>query len=428
MREPLRIGIAVKDSATALRQAFVQSLLMFGRNGLQNHAAAAALYFLLSAAPLLILLAWAAQSLAVWAPDSVSAGVLLAALYEQFHLHTLAEMGIIPAQRNLSASGVGIVTLLLSSRGLLNAVRGAVDVIFAGERQRHVVVAWFIPLLAVPLALMLLGVALVSDQLLKFLLAQGYLAAAEGAWVDGLNSALIGLIAYGLIFAAYYRLPAERPAWRPTAVFAALSLLSLVVLFSVLGLFFQLSQFQQIYGAIGGVVFILITSYTAALLFYFWAQFLRTYQEVDVRALEQLIIADAAARQGNLAQIPGMERLLHRFGREFGVGDCLIREGDRTDKSTFFIFSGSVRLTRRGENTQEHRLMDLSTGTMFGEMAYLLGEGRTATATAITPVLVLVLPPEMLETLMRQSSRVSRDIIQELCVRLEHMNQTAAKT
>lgn len=426
MRNAFRI--AAKDGATALRQAFVQSLLMFGRNGLQNHAAATALYFLLSAAPLLILLAWAAQSLAVWAPDSVSAGVLLAALYEQFHLHTLAEMGIIPAQRNLSASGVGVVTLLLASRGLLNAVRGAVDVIFAGERQRHVVVAWFIPLLAVPLALMLLGVALVSDQLLKFLLAQGYLAATKGAWVDGLNSALIGLIAYGLIFAAYSRLPAERPAWRPTAVFAALSLLSLVVLFSVLGLFFQISQFQQIYGAIGGVVFILITSYTAALLFYFWAQFLRTYQEVDVRALEQLIIADAAARRGNLAQIPGMERLLHRFGREFGVGDCLIHEGDRTDKSTFFIFSGSVRLTRHGENTQEHRLIDLSTGAMFGEMAYLLGEGRTATATAITPVLVLVLPPEMLETLMRQSSRVSRDIIQALCVRLENMNQTAAKT
>ncbi|MBM4152469.1 MAG: cyclic nucleotide-binding domain-containing protein, partial [Kiritimatiellaceae bacterium] len=78
-----------------------------------------------------------------------------------------------------------------------------------------------------------------------------------------------------------------------------------------------------------------------------------------------------------------------------------------------------------GENGQEHFLTDLSSGALFGEMAYLLGEGRTATAVATTPVLVLVLPPEMLETLMRQSSRVSRDIIRSLCSRLEHMNQAA---
>jgi len=423
MRDSLLM--AFKDNATGLWQAFVQSLMLFGRNGLQNHAAATALYLLLSATPLLILLAWAAQSLAVWAPESVSAGLLLTALYEQFHLHALAEMGMIPAQRNLSASGIGLLTLLLSSQGLLKAVQGAVGVIFAGERRRHMVVAWFVPLLAVPLALMLLGVALVSDQLLKFLLEQGYLTAAKGLWVDGLNSAFIALIAYSLIFATYYRLPTERPAWGATAVFAGLALLSLAVLFSALGLFFQLSRFQQIYGAIGGVVFILITSYTAASLFYFWAQFLRTYLEVDVRALERLIIAADAASQGNLAGIPGMERLLRRFGREIGAGDCLIREGDRADKSTFFIFSGTVRLTRHGENGQEHFLTDLSSGALFGEMAYLLGEGRTATAVATTPVLVLVLPPEMLETLMRQSSRVSRDIIRSLCSRLEHMNQAA---
>lgn len=424
MRDAFRLSI--RNGGTVLWHAFVQSLKMFDRNGLQNHAAAMALYFLLSATPLLFLLAWSTQSLAEWAPESVSAGMLMAALYEQFHLAALVEMGVIPAQHNLSASGIGMATLLLSSRGLLKSVQGAMAVIFAGERRRHMVVNWLIPLLVLPMALLSLGGALVSDQLLKFFLQNSYLTAEKGLWMEALNGIFIGFIAYAMIFATYLRLPAEPPPLRPTVVFAALSLVSLWGLFSVMGLLFNLSRFQLMYGAIGGAVFILITSYTAALLFYFWPQFLRAYLEVDVRALERLIIADESAKAGDLTGIPGFERLIHRYGREFSAGAVLVQEGDIHDKSTLFICSGTVRLSRKDNNlAQDHVLAELGTGALFGEMAYLLGEGRTASATAVTPVLVLVLPPEILEALMTQSTRVARDIIQSLCARLERMNEAA---
>ncbi|NWG86621.1 MAG: cyclic nucleotide-binding domain-containing protein, partial [Hydrogenophilaceae bacterium] len=62
-------------------------------------------------------------------------------------------------------------------------------------------------------------------------------------------------------------------------------------------------------------------------------------------------------------------------------------------------------------------------GELFGEMAYLLGEPRTATVVAETEVIVLALPPQMLEELMRYSAPFSRRIIGSLCQRLKVMNQ-----
>ena len=56
-------------------------------------------------------------------------------------------------------------------------------------------------------------------------------------------------------------------------------------------------------------------------------------------------------------------------------------------------------------------------GQLFGEMAYLLNETRTASVVAETDVTVLALPPHILEELMRHSAPLSRRIIDTLCQR-----------
>ena len=61
-------------------------------------------------------------------------------------------------------------------------------------------------------------------------------------------------------------------------------------------------------------------------------------------------------------------------------------------------------------------------GELFGEMAYLLGEPRSATVVAETDITVLALPPQLLEELMRYSAPFSRRIIGSLCQRLKVMN------
>ena len=415
-----------QNAWSAVRQTVVLSIQMFLRNGLQNHAAATALYFLLSATPLLILLTWAAQSLTQAGATSLPTAMLIGAFYEQFHLDTLAQMGVIPRQGSLSAGGVGLLTLLLSARGLLNAIQGALGVIFAGERRRHLVLSWLIPLLIVPLALALLAVAIVLNTVLEFSMAQEWLSGRNALFASVLNSGAIITILFGLVFFAYHQMPIERPPLRPTLVCAALATVSLLGLFAAMGNLLQVEQFQLVYGAIGGVIFILMAVYFAAMLFYFWAQWLRVWAQVDIWALERILIANDAAnnaiKSGRLMDIPGLSRLIDKYGRSFPAGSRLIHEGDTDDRTTFFICAGRVQLTRHA-NEGERVIAELGIGDMFGEMAYLLGEGRTATAIAMEEVIVLSLPPEMLETLMRQSAPVARDIIQSLCVRLERMNK-----
>jgi membrane protein len=116
-------------------------------------------------------------------------------------------------------------------------------------------------------------------------------------------------------------------------------------------------------------------------------------------------------------------RLLDKYGRNYRPGEVMIVEGDQSEEA-FFLYSGSAAAYKNA-NGGEHRLATLAEGQLFGEMAYLLKEKRTATVRAETEVVALVLPPAMLEQLMRHSAPLSRRIIATLCQRLEKMNQAA---
>ncbi len=55
---------------------------------------------------------------------------------------------------------------------------------------------------------------------------------------------------------------------------------------------------------------------------------------------------------------------------------------------------------------------------IFGEMAYLLEESRTATAKAETDTILMVITPDIFEELLLVNRTVSRDVIQTLSNRL----------
>jgi membrane protein len=398
---------------------------LFMKNGLQNHAAATAFYFMLSATPLLLLLTYGSQWLARLAETSVPATMMLAALYDQLRLDSLTEMGFIPARTQLAAGGVGLLTLLLASRGLVNAIQGAFTVIFPAEAKRRFVVSWTLPLLIIPIAFLLLGLAVVVQATLSFLAQNALLGAGQTLLFQGLNYSLSFVMVWALIFLAYWRMPRQHPPPRSTALVALLATLSLLALLALFGQFFEVEKYRSLYGALGGVVFVLIGAYFAWLLFYFWAQCLFTLGKVDVVALERLFLGSGGAGAGRLeGYVFGRAgRLLDKYGETHPAGALLIQEGDAS-KTAFFLYGGQVGIykTMHGET---RKLGVLEEGELFGEMAYLLGEARTATIKAETEVVVLALPPAMLEELMRYSAPLARRIIDTLCQRLQRMNLAA---
>jgi len=400
---------------------------LFVKNELQNHAAATAFYFLLSAAPLVLLLTYAAQYLAKMAETSTPAVMLLAALYEQFRLDELSSLGVIPQKAQVTAGGVGLLPLLLSSRGLVNALQSAFRVIFPDDSKRPFVLNWVLPLVIIPVVFGLVLLAVVVQASLTYFAEMDLLGAGRGSLLKGLNALLALLAVWGLFYAALRRLPLSQPPKRPTLIVSGLAALTLATLFYGFGLFFQVEKYQAVYGALGGVVFILIGAYFACLAFYFWAQFLYALAKVDVAALEKLFLSGEGHGANKLESIvfARANRLLAKYGRSYSSGETLIQEGD-TAQDAYFLYAGQVAVYKRFPDGEKH-LTDMEEGNLIGEMAYLLNEPRTATIKAKTDVTALVLPPEMLEELMRYSAPLSRRIIGSLAQRLMRMNQSASR-
>ena len=397
------------------------------KNSLQNHAAATAFYFLLSATPLLLLLSYALQALGNVAANSVSATILMAALYEQLQLEKLTVLGFIPRETELTAGGVGLLTLLLSSRGLVNSVQGAFRIIFPDERKRSLVLSWILPLIILPLLFLLMGVAALAQVTLSFLAQYRFIGVGDAQLLQGLN-AFFGLgMVWALLFTAYWRLPQHHPRARVAAFFALAATGSLALLLLGFGAFFKLDSYHSLYGALGGVIFVLIGAYFACLVFYLWAQALYAYSKVDVAALEKLFMGGSGVGATRLEGyvFSDANRLLSKYGQTLEAGAILIKEGDDS-RTAYFLYAGQAGVYKEKDGAPR-KLGQLNEGQLFGEMAYLLSEKRTASVVAETTITVLALPPAMLEELMRYSAPLSRRIIDTLCQRLERMNLAAQK-
>ena len=395
---------------------------LFGQNSLQNHAAATAFYFLLSATPLLLLLSYALQLLGHIAENSVPATILMAALYNQLQLESLTSLGFIPRQAQLAAGGVGLATLVLSSRGLVNAVQGAFRIIFPDQNKRNMMVSWVLPLIILPVLFLLMGLAALAQVTLDFLAQNDFIGTGNAQLLKALNALFGFAMVWALLFAAYWRLPRRHPRARDAAAFSLAAIVSLGLLLTVFGAFFKLENYLSLYGALGGVVFVLIGAYFAFWLLYLWAQALYAFGKADITALEKLFLGGSGEGASKLEGyvFGDSHRLLEKYGEIHPAGHTLIEEGDDS-RIAYFLYAGRALVYK---NTAEgrRRLGELNEGQLFGEMAYLLNEKRTASVVADTELTVLALPPHIMEELMRHSAPLSRRIIDTLCQRLERMN------
>ena len=66
-------------------------------------------------------------------------------------------------------------------------------------------------------------------------------------------------------------------------------------------------------------------------------------------------------------------------------GETLFRQGDASE-TIYLIVSGEMEILLHVPNHEDHHLVTLGPGTIFGEVAPLADESRTATAAALTEV------------------------------------------
>jgi CRP/FNR family cyclic AMP-dependent transcriptional regulator len=102
-------------------------------------------------------------------------------------------------------------------------------------------------------------------------------------------------------------------------------------------------------------------------------------------------------------------------------GDEIFSQGERAT-ALYLIQNGSVRIHQRSEKGDGVEVARLAAGAHFGEMPFLDGETRSATATAIESTSILVLDYDKLGAIMIEHAGIATHFYRQfalfLCGRL----------
>ena len=112
--------------------------------------------------------------------------------------------------------------------------------------------------------------------------------------------------------------------------------------------------------------------------------------------------------------------------RSYPKGVRVFHEGDRSD-ACYIVRSGDLRVTREHPDGRAIALATLGPGDIFGELAMLDGEARSASVEALSECQLLALPAADVRRLLRGSSEITVKLVVALTRRLREANERIAR-
>jgi CRP/FNR family cyclic AMP-dependent transcriptional regulator len=122
---------------------------------------------------------------------------------------------------------------------------------------------------------------------------------------------------------------------------------------------------------------------------------------------------------------------LERFSRvavprSFPAGTRVFHEGDRSD-ACYIVREGSFRVTREHSDGRAITLATLGPGEVFGELAMLDGDTRSASAEALSDGELLALPATDVKGLLARHPEISVKLVAALVRRLRAANERISR-
>ena len=108
-----------------------------------------------------------------------------------------------------------------------------------------------------------------------------------------------------------------------------------------------------------------------------------------------------------------------------GRGDVLFHEGDSGDR-LYVVTDGKIKLGRTSADGRENLLAILGPGQMFGELSLFDPGPRSATATAVTPCILMSLGHDELLRWLEDQPSVARALLHQLAARLRKTSDVVA--
>ena len=117
-----------------------------------------------------------------------------------------------------------------------------------------------------------------------------------------------------------------------------------------------------------------------------------------------------------------LERFSHvAVPRTFPAGTRVFHEGDSSD-ACYIVKEGSFRVTREHSDGRAITLATLGPGEIFGELAMLDGDSRSASAEALTDGELLALPANDVRSLLARHPEIALKLVAGLVRRLRAAN------
>jgi membrane protein len=411
-------------------QVFLQKTILsvnfFLKNELLNHAGAAAFFFLLSVTPVFLLILISFDRYLISFPDvSVNFFAFLKSINENLDKDLLVRIGLL----NVNTTAIGIfslINLLWAGRSILTSIQRGLGIIFSAEKIRTPLAMNIFSFIILFLLLLLSVIATFISMGLNFF--QTF--AADSFIIHTLFQTLVPvirrfvplLVTFIVIFLSYRFIPLQRPKTVSSLIGALWCSLSIILLHMLLSKFFNVAQYNVIYGVLGSLILMVIWIYISFVLFFFFAEYTLVSDKIDILLLERLYIfklnQDIKEKKIEKFLFSHPKRLFEKFARRYQPGDILFRENDEST-DIYFIYLGSIDI-RRNLNENEKNIATLKEGEVFGEMSYLLNENRSATAVAETESMLIVITPAIFEELLQANNTFSRNLIQLLSNRLRN--------
>jgi CRP/FNR family cyclic AMP-dependent transcriptional regulator len=122
-----------------------------------------------------------------------------------------------------------------------------------------------------------------------------------------------------------------------------------------------------------------------------------------------------------------LERFSHvAVPRSFPAGTRVFHEGDSSD-ACYIVSEGSFRVTREHSDGRAITLATLGPGEIFGELAMLDGDKRSASAESITDGTLLALPASDVRSLLGRNPEIALKLVAGLVRRLRQANMRLSR-
>jgi hypothetical protein len=230
------------------------------------------------------------------------------------------------------------------------------------------------------------------------------------------------LALFAFVYLTYLFIPPAKPRRSTVALSALLCLVAFALFSEALRAVTDSTHYQLLYGVFWRLVILLVNVYAFFTLYFYCAELAYVRDHFDALLFGRFYRLSRAPKTGRLERRLFMDpgRLVAVYGRRFAAGETVFPEGSE-GHSVYYVRSGAIGIYIKSEGS-ERELNRLGPNEMFGEMAAFLGESRSATARADADSLVLELPPEAFDLVLRTEGDAMRSLADSLSLRLKEAN------